>query len=283
MKVLKLLYRFAEYRGLGSSLTTAFSYVCAFVGVKTFVDLRESLGLHGIFWTYAIISAFGFLFSLAFVPETKGLNLDEMMPKTSILTASNSVNSQANSEATSTTSRSSATSVTSTSSTDEPCHSSSSSRYVWNSSRIGFFIDIYVADVKSFWWARSFSMARIENLSTHRRRFHLFCCLVLKEWLGIWSYLTEFHIDNELPNYHRFTLYVDILVPTALVLDWKKQEKQLYLVDTILNSHEINASILQISWVYCSLHKCQNINKVNPSNAICLPSITNISDRNFPC
>jgi len=119
-----------EYRGLGSSLTTAFSYVCAFVGVKTFVDLRESLGLHGIFWTYAIISAFGFLFSLAFVPETKGLNLDEMMPKTSILTASNSVNSQANSEATSTTSRSSTTSVTSTSSTDEPCHSSSSSRYV---------------------------------------------------------------------------------------------------------------------------------------------------------
>ena len=141
----KLLYHFAEYRGLGSSLTTAFSYICAFVGVKTFVDLRESLGLHGIFWTYAIISAFGFLFSLAFVPETKGLNLDEMMPKTSILTASNSVNSQANSEATSTTSRSSTTSVTSTSSTDEPCHSSSSSRYVWKTEQWGIksVLDIF--------------------------------------------------------------------------------------------------------------------------------------------
>ena len=141
----KLLYHFAEYRGLGSSLTTAFSYICAFVGVKTFVDLRESLGLHGIFWTYAIISAFGFLFSLAFVPETKGLNLDEMMPKTSILTASNSVNSQANSEATSTTSRSSTTSVTSTSSTDEHCHSSSSSRYVWkqSSGELRVFLDIF--------------------------------------------------------------------------------------------------------------------------------------------
>ena len=77
-----------EYRGLGSSLTTAFSYICAFVGVKTFVDLRENLGLHGTFWTYAIIAALGFLFSLAFVPETKGVNLDEMRPKSSILNSS---------------------------------------------------------------------------------------------------------------------------------------------------------------------------------------------------
>ena len=33
-----------EYRSLGTSLATAFSYVCAFVGVKTFVDLRVNLG-----------------------------------------------------------------------------------------------------------------------------------------------------------------------------------------------------------------------------------------------
>ena len=32
-----------EYRSLGTSLATAFSYVCAFVGVKTFVDLRVNL------------------------------------------------------------------------------------------------------------------------------------------------------------------------------------------------------------------------------------------------
>ena len=115
---------FPEYRGLGSSSTTAFSYSCVFVGVKTFVHLQEN----GRFWTYAIISAFGFLFALAFVPETKGTNLDEMMPKTSILTeASNSA-----SEASSTTSRSSTTSVTSAASTiqEEPCDSRSSSRYV---------------------------------------------------------------------------------------------------------------------------------------------------------
>jgi len=128
-----------EYRGLGSSLTTAFSYVCAFVGVKTFVDLQESLGLHGTFWTYAIISTFGFLFSLAFVPETKGTNLDEMMPNlgVGILTASDMASNTASmatsrpSTASSTTSRNSTTSMTSnSSSTEESSCNSSSSRYV---------------------------------------------------------------------------------------------------------------------------------------------------------
>ena len=80
-----------EYRGIGSSLTTAFSYICAFVGVKTFVDLQEAVGLHGTFWTYAIISALGFLFAVIFVPETKGQNLDEMNPKSSILAPNNNV------------------------------------------------------------------------------------------------------------------------------------------------------------------------------------------------
>lgn len=103
-----------EYRGLGSSLTTAFSYICAFVGVKTFVDLQEGLGLHGTFWTYAIISALGFLFALVFVPETKGQNLDEMMPKTSILVPNNN-NSSNNSSASSDSTESHSTYIHSTS------------------------------------------------------------------------------------------------------------------------------------------------------------------------
>ena len=51
-----------EFRETGTSLATGFSYVCAFVGVKTFVDLREAVGLHGTFWTYAVISFLGLLF-----------------------------------------------------------------------------------------------------------------------------------------------------------------------------------------------------------------------------
>ena len=74
-----------EYRNIGPSLTTAFSYVCAFVGVKTFVDLRENVGLHGTFWTYSVISFLAFLFTIFFVPETRGKTLDEMEPKSGIL------------------------------------------------------------------------------------------------------------------------------------------------------------------------------------------------------
>lgn len=72
-----------EYRNIGPSMATGFSYICAFAGVKTFVDMRENIGLSGTFWTYAILSVIGLVFSLVFVPETKGRTLDEMEPKSS--------------------------------------------------------------------------------------------------------------------------------------------------------------------------------------------------------
>ncbi|KAG4072294.1 hypothetical protein HA402_004226 [Bradysia odoriphaga] len=70
-----------EYRGIGSSIATSFSYFCAFLSVKTFVDFQESMGLHGAFWLYACISCVGLFFVVMFVPETKGKDLDEMDPK----------------------------------------------------------------------------------------------------------------------------------------------------------------------------------------------------------
>ena len=59
-----------EFRETGTSLATGFSYVCAFVGVKTFVDLREAVGLHGTFWTYAVISFLGLLFRYVLIRRT---------------------------------------------------------------------------------------------------------------------------------------------------------------------------------------------------------------------
>lgn len=70
-----------QYRGAGSSLATSFSYACAFVGVKTFVDFQQALGLHGAFWLYAAISVCGLCFVVCCVPETKGRDLDEMSPR----------------------------------------------------------------------------------------------------------------------------------------------------------------------------------------------------------
>ena len=67
-----------EHRATGTAITTAFSYLCAFVGVKTFVDVRAVAGLHGTFWTYAVITLLGVLFYWVAVPEMKEEPLEEM-------------------------------------------------------------------------------------------------------------------------------------------------------------------------------------------------------------
>lgn len=70
-----------EYRGIGSSIATSFSYFCAFVAVKTFVDFQQLLGLDGAFWLFACISCVGLCFVIMVVPETKGKDLEEMESK----------------------------------------------------------------------------------------------------------------------------------------------------------------------------------------------------------
>uniref|UniRef100_A0A182QFL9 Major facilitator superfamily (MFS) profile domain-containing protein n=1 Tax=Anopheles farauti TaxID=69004 RepID=A0A182QFL9_9DIPT len=70
-----------EYRAIGSSIATSFSYFCAFLSVKTFVDFQSFLGLHGTFWLYACISCVGLFFVIMVVPETKGRDLEEMDPR----------------------------------------------------------------------------------------------------------------------------------------------------------------------------------------------------------
>ncbi|XP_049282489.1 uncharacterized protein LOC125763387 isoform X1 [Anopheles funestus] len=70
-----------EYRAVGSSIATSFSYFCAFLSVKTFVDFQSFLGLHGTFWLYACISCVGLFFVIMVVPETKGRDLEEMDPR----------------------------------------------------------------------------------------------------------------------------------------------------------------------------------------------------------
>ncbi|KAK0161360.1 hypothetical protein PV327_009838 [Microctonus hyperodae] len=69
-----------EYRGLGSSISTSFSYFCAFFGIKLFMDFQQILGLHGAFWFYAAVAVCGLCFVVCCVPETKGKQLDEMNP-----------------------------------------------------------------------------------------------------------------------------------------------------------------------------------------------------------
>ena len=71
-----------EYRALGTAVTMSFSCLCAFLGVKTFIDLTKLFGLYGTFWTYSSITLVGVIFYMAVVPETREEPLHEMRVKT---------------------------------------------------------------------------------------------------------------------------------------------------------------------------------------------------------
>ena len=66
-----------KHRGFGA-LAASVSYACSFASVKSFVDLQLALGLYGAFWLYSSLSALALVFTVVFVPETKGLSLQEM-------------------------------------------------------------------------------------------------------------------------------------------------------------------------------------------------------------
>ena len=59
----------AKISKVGKSVVVGFSFACAFVVAKTFVDLVEHLGNSGAFFVYGGICFVGFVFCLLFVPN----------------------------------------------------------------------------------------------------------------------------------------------------------------------------------------------------------------------
>ena len=68
----------ARIRGAAMAISTFFLWVACFLLTYTFPLLNESLGAAGTFWTYGIICFLGFLFIRAYLPETKGKQLEEI-------------------------------------------------------------------------------------------------------------------------------------------------------------------------------------------------------------
>lgn len=83
-----------DYRAAGSALTTTISYTFAFAGVKTFVDLKAAFSLSGTFLIYAAICAFGCLFAVLCVPETRQMPLPEMRPTAATADESDSLSGE---------------------------------------------------------------------------------------------------------------------------------------------------------------------------------------------
>jgi len=61
-----------------SGLAAAANWSTVFLATKFFPSVSNSVGADWCFWTFSILSAFGFLYALFFVQETKGKTLEEL-------------------------------------------------------------------------------------------------------------------------------------------------------------------------------------------------------------
>jgi len=68
----------AEMRSLLSGLTIGFSNLMMFIVVKTFPNLTNVVGDSGTFWLYAAFSFVMILYTLVWIPETKGRTLQDI-------------------------------------------------------------------------------------------------------------------------------------------------------------------------------------------------------------
>ncbi|XP_055848186.1 uncharacterized protein LOC129913473 [Episyrphus balteatus] len=66
-----------KIRSFGTASCLMFTSLTSFIALKVFPVLMVFVGLSGVMWIFACFSAFGFLFFLIFVGETKGRNLND--------------------------------------------------------------------------------------------------------------------------------------------------------------------------------------------------------------
>lgn len=68
----------AEIKGVATSTSVTVSWLLAFLVTKSFSNVRDLIGLGETFWLFAFFSAFGCVFVMLLVPETKGKSLLEI-------------------------------------------------------------------------------------------------------------------------------------------------------------------------------------------------------------
>merc|ERR1712080_433568 len=70
----------SQMRSLLSGVTIGISNLEMFVVVKTFPNLTNTMGDSGTFWLYAGFCFVTILYTLVWIPETKGRSLEDMNP-----------------------------------------------------------------------------------------------------------------------------------------------------------------------------------------------------------
>nr|CAD7592964.1 unnamed protein product [Timema genevievae] len=65
-------------RSLATGLSAAFCYLMAFMFSKTFINLKESLHLYGLFWLYGGLTLIAFIYLFVELKETEGKTLEDI-------------------------------------------------------------------------------------------------------------------------------------------------------------------------------------------------------------
>lgn len=65
-------------RGQASSMVTIVNLIFTFVITKTFQDFESKFHPQGTFWFYSVFCLLSFIYTLFFVPETKGKSLEQI-------------------------------------------------------------------------------------------------------------------------------------------------------------------------------------------------------------
>lgn len=68
-----------QVKGLASGVTTALGYIFSFIAIKMFPTVNMALGNAGTFYFFGIMAAVGSIFIVAFLPETKGKTLEQVL------------------------------------------------------------------------------------------------------------------------------------------------------------------------------------------------------------
>ncbi|XP_050313233.1 facilitated trehalose transporter Tret1-2 homolog isoform X1 [Anthonomus grandis grandis] len=71
----------ARIRGPAASVATGFNWTCTFIVTKTFLLLPDCIGYHFTFWLFGAIVFLSLLFTIFFVPETRGQSLADIERK----------------------------------------------------------------------------------------------------------------------------------------------------------------------------------------------------------
>ena len=68
----------SSIRSVVSPIAVGFNWLCVFAVAKTYPDLVNFLGTSGTFYLYGSLAVLGLVFTLIFVPETKGKTEEEI-------------------------------------------------------------------------------------------------------------------------------------------------------------------------------------------------------------